>query len=133
MAAMLRADFKYVKVGEWEQYEKFSDPIIERVAKFENADESIPIAIIALKEPLPVRDNLARFDFGICMAGWRADRFLRRPSSGMTSTRRRSRCTARTIRHSPPTRWNGTGSLRRTVTPAGSCRAGSLQGSGEGR
>ncbi len=70
LAAMLRADFKYVKVGEWEQYEKFSDPIIERVAKFENADESIPIAIIALKEPLPVRDNLARFDFGICMARW---------------------------------------------------------------
>jgi hypothetical protein len=80
VAAMLRAEFKYVKVGEWEQYELFSDKIIDRVAKFEHADETIPIAVIALKEPLAVRANLARFDFGVCMCGWDGDEVIETPA-----------------------------------------------------
>src|SRR5262245_42235149 len=70
VAAMLRADFKYLRTGECERYEMFSAPIIHRVAKFEHADEQIPICIIALKKPLSVVENLGRFDFGICQVGW---------------------------------------------------------------
>jgi hypothetical protein len=69
-AALLRAEFGYVKVGEWRQYEGFSDPMVVRVAKFEKADETIPICLIGLAEALSPRDNIARFDFGICMAAW---------------------------------------------------------------
>jgi tRNA nucleotidyltransferase/poly(A) polymerase len=32
---LLRSKFGYVKVGEWTQYEKFSDPVVARLAKFE--------------------------------------------------------------------------------------------------
>jgi hypothetical protein len=59
-----------VKVGAWKRYEQFSDPAISGVAKFENADETIPICLVALKEPLAMEENVARFDFGICMAAW---------------------------------------------------------------
>jgi hypothetical protein len=69
-AALLRAEFGYVKVGEWRQYEGFSDPMVERVAKFEKADETIPICLIGLKENLSLYDNIGRFDFGCCMAAW---------------------------------------------------------------
>ena len=31
-AALLRSKFGYVKVGEWRQYEMFSDPMVARVA-----------------------------------------------------------------------------------------------------
>jgi Poly A polymerase head domain len=69
-AALLRTQFAYVKVGEWKQYLDFSDPMVERVAKFEKADETIPICLIGLAEALSPHDNIARFDFGICMAAW---------------------------------------------------------------
>ncbi|MGX1320499.1 hypothetical protein AB7M17_003952 [Bradyrhizobium sp. USDA 377] len=78
-AALMRSQYGFVKVGEWKQYAMFSDPAVERVAKFEKADEEIPVCLIGLKRPyddydrrrpLGMQDNLARFDFGICMAGW---------------------------------------------------------------
>jgi hypothetical protein len=69
-AALLRTKFGYVKVGEWKQYLDFSDPMVARVAKFENADETIPICLIGLTEDLSPYDNIARFDFGACMAAW---------------------------------------------------------------
>src|SRR5262249_23202561 len=47
-AALLRTEFGYVKVGEWVQYEHFSDPMVVRVAKFEKADETIPVCLIGL-------------------------------------------------------------------------------------
>jgi hypothetical protein len=59
-AALLRSSCKYVKVGEWKQYLGFSDPAMTRVAKFENADETIPICIIGLRpEYANPRDNVA--------------------------------------------------------------------------
>ena len=71
-ASLLRSEIGFVKVGEWKSYEMFSDPAVGRVAKFEKADETIPVCLIGLKHrpALGMRDNLARFDFGICMAGW---------------------------------------------------------------
>jgi Poly A polymerase head domain len=69
-AALLRTEFGYVKVGEWVQYEHFSDPMLVRVAKFEKADETIPVCLIGLAEDLSPHDNIARFDFGVCMAAW---------------------------------------------------------------
>jgi hypothetical protein len=69
-AALLRTKFGYVKVGEWVQYEHFSDPMVVRVAKFEKADETIPVCLIGLAEDLSLLDNIARFDFGVCMAAW---------------------------------------------------------------
>jgi hypothetical protein len=70
-AARLRSSWAYVKVGEWKEYLGFSDPAMLRVAKFEKADETIPICVIGLKswctEP---RENIARFDFGVCMAAF---------------------------------------------------------------
>jgi hypothetical protein len=69
-AALLRTNFGYVKVGEWKQYLHFSDPMVARVAKFEKADETIPICLIGLVEDLDMRANIARFDFGVCMAAW---------------------------------------------------------------
>ena len=47
-AALLRSQCSYVKVGEWKQYLGFSDPAMTRVAKFEKADETIPVCIIGL-------------------------------------------------------------------------------------
>ena len=72
-AALLRSQFGFVKVGEWKTYEMFSDPAVVRVAKFEKADETIPVCLIGLKHESAsgrCKSNLARFDFGICMAGW---------------------------------------------------------------
>jgi hypothetical protein len=69
-AALLRAEFGYVKVGEWKQYHGFSDPMLVRVAKFEKADETIPICLIGLARNLFPYENIARFDFGLCMAFW---------------------------------------------------------------
>ena len=69
-AGLLRSQFGFVKVGEWESYEVFSDPAVSRVAKFEKADETIPVCLIGLKHPRTMQENLARFDFGVCMAGW---------------------------------------------------------------
>jgi Poly A polymerase head domain len=70
-AALLRSSCSYVKVGEWKRYLGFSDPAMTRVAKFEKADETTPICIIGL-EPgfVTPKDNMARFDFGICMAAF---------------------------------------------------------------
>jgi hypothetical protein len=69
-AALLRTEFDYVKVGEWKQYLQFSDPMVVRVAKFEKADETIPICLISLVKNLGMQGNIARFDFGVCMAAW---------------------------------------------------------------
>jgi hypothetical protein len=69
-AALLRSKFGYVKVEEWKQYALFSDPMVARVAKFEKADETIPICLIGLAENLTPDDNITRFDFGACMAAW---------------------------------------------------------------
>jgi hypothetical protein len=66
---MLRCECGYVKVGEWKQYLEFSDPAMTRVAKFEKADETIPICIIGLlAEYARPNANVSRFDFGICMS-----------------------------------------------------------------
>jgi poly(A) polymerase-like protein len=70
-AALLRSSCSYVKVGEWKQYQGFSDPAMTRVAKLEKADETIPICIIGLDSRfVSPEDNIARFDFGICMAAF---------------------------------------------------------------
>jgi hypothetical protein len=69
-ALLLRSKFGYVKVGEWVSYELFSDPDVSRVARFERADETVPICLIGLKSPKPMDVNVERFDFGICMAAW---------------------------------------------------------------
>lgn len=80
VAAMLRSEFEYVKVGEWEQYELFSDPMIAGVARFEKASEKIPVCLIALKRPLDAQENMRRFDFGICMGAWDGSgEFITRP------------------------------------------------------
>ena len=78
-ACVLRSRFGYVKVGEWESYEMFSDPAVIRVAKFEKADETIPICLIGLKHPRMMQANLERFDFGICMAAWNGDEVYTAP------------------------------------------------------
>ena len=70
-AALLRASCGYVKVGEWKQYLGFSDPAMTRVAKFEKADATTPVCIIGLLSAfVSPEDNLARFDFGVCMAAF---------------------------------------------------------------
>jgi hypothetical protein len=70
-AALLRSACGYVKVGEWQQYLGFSDPAMTRVAKFEKADETTPVCIIGLTVAYANPEaNLARFDFGICMAAF---------------------------------------------------------------
>ena len=77
-AALLRSQCSYVKVGEWKQYLGFSDPAMTRVAKFEKADETIPVCIIGLLPDFAhPRDNLARFDFGICMAAFDGKQTIR--------------------------------------------------------
>jgi Poly A polymerase head domain len=77
-AALLRSSCGYVKVGEWKQYLGFSDPAMTRVAKFEKADETIPICIIGLLPHfVSPRDNIARFDFGICMAAFDGQQIIR--------------------------------------------------------
>jgi hypothetical protein len=69
-AKRLRSQFGFVKVGEWMQYEGFSDPAVIRVAKFEKADEDIPVCLIGLNRARGMEENLSRFDFGVCMAAW---------------------------------------------------------------
>lgn len=70
-AALLRSACSYVKVGEWKQYLGFSDPAMTRLAKFEKADETIPICIIGLLPRFAnPRGNIGRFDFGICMCAF---------------------------------------------------------------
>ena len=69
-AQMLRSKFGYVKVGEWTSYQEFSDPAVTRLAKFERADETIPLCLIGLNEPKLMEANVERFDFGICMIAW---------------------------------------------------------------
>ena len=77
-ATLLRSSCSYVKVGEWKQYLEFSDPAMTCVAKFEKADETIPVCIIGL---LPrytsPENNIARFDFGICMAAFDGKQTIR--------------------------------------------------------
>jgi hypothetical protein len=42
-----------------------------RVARFEKADETIPVCIIGLCHDFTApRDNIDRFDFGVCMAAF---------------------------------------------------------------
>jgi hypothetical protein len=43
------------------------------VARFEKADETIPICLIGLKQARDMEDNLERFDFGVCMAAWNGE------------------------------------------------------------
>src|SRR5262252_8563617 len=58
-ATLMRSSYSYVKVGEWKQYLGFSDPAMTRVAKFEKADETIPICIIGLRSSFAnPRDNI---------------------------------------------------------------------------
>jgi hypothetical protein len=77
-AALLRSQCSYVKVGEWKQYLEFSDPAMTRLAKFEKADEAIPVCIIGLLPGFAKpRDNIARFDFGICMAAFDGKQTIR--------------------------------------------------------
>ena len=77
-AALLRSHWSYVKVGEWKQYLGFSDPAMTRVAKFEKADETIPVCIIGLLPHFAnPKDNIARFDFGICMAAFDGKQTMR--------------------------------------------------------
>jgi hypothetical protein len=68
----------YVKVGEWKQYLGFSDPAMTRVAKFEKADETIPVCIIGLEPQFTTpKANIARFDFGVCMAAFDGQQTIR--------------------------------------------------------
>jgi hypothetical protein len=77
-AVLLRSRCGYVKVGEWKQYLGFSDPAMTRVAKFEKAAETIPVCIIGLLPHFASpKDNIARFDFGICMAAFDGKQTLR--------------------------------------------------------
>jgi hypothetical protein len=77
-ADLLRSYCGYVKVGEWKEYLGFSDPAMTRVAKFEKADETIPVCIIGLLPDFASpRDNIARFDFGVCMAAFDGKQTMR--------------------------------------------------------
>jgi hypothetical protein len=77
-AVLLRSSCSYVKVGEWKQYLGFSDPAMTRVAKFEKADETIPVCIIGLLPQFASpENNIARFDFGVCMAAFDGKQTIR--------------------------------------------------------
>jgi hypothetical protein len=77
VAKALRSDFGYVRVGDWKQYLGFSDPAMTRVCKFEKAEETIPVCIIGLKSRYAAPEvNIARFDFGICMAAFDGENTL---------------------------------------------------------
>jgi len=79
-AKLLRSQFGFVKVGEWARYEEFSDPAVVRLAKFEKADEVTPVCLIGLvEEARGMRENVARFDFGACMAAWDGDEVYSAP------------------------------------------------------
>lgn len=76
-AKFLRSRLGFVKVGEWRQYLGFSDPAMTRVAKFEKAEETIPLCIIGLKSRYATPEaNVARFDFGICMCAFDGENIL---------------------------------------------------------
>ena len=78
VAKVLRSRLGFVKVGEWKQYLGFSDPAMTRVAKFEKAEETIPLCIIGLKSNYTSPEaNIARFDFGICMVAFDGENILR--------------------------------------------------------
>jgi hypothetical protein len=78
IAELLRSRFGYVKVGEWKQYLGFSDPAMTRVAKFEKAEETIPICIIGLKWGyITPKANIGRFDFGICMPAFDGENIIK--------------------------------------------------------
>ena len=51
-----------------------------RVCKFERADETIPVCIIGLQPGYAYpKSNIARFDFGICMAAFDGKQIIRAP------------------------------------------------------
>lgn len=51
-----------------------------RVCKFEKAEETIPVCIIGLKSKYAEPEaNIARFDFGVCMAEFDGNEVLRAP------------------------------------------------------
>jgi hypothetical protein len=78
VATTLRSQFGYIKVGEWQEYLGFSDPAMTRVAKFEKAEEIIPLCVIGLKSRYASPEaNIARFDFGVCMAAFDGESTLR--------------------------------------------------------
>lgn len=72
-AKLMRSKFGFVKVGEWTSYLQFSDPAVTRLAKFEKADETIPVCLIGLRSSMEMRENVHRFDFGVCMSAWDGD------------------------------------------------------------
>ena len=78
-AKLLRSEFGFVKTDERKSYKMSSDPTVVRVATFEKADETIPICLIGLKQTRGMQDNLARFDFGPCMAAWDGDKVYTAP------------------------------------------------------
>ena len=78
-AKLLRSEFGFVKTGERKSYKMSSDPTVVRVATFEKADETIPICLIGLKQTQGMQANLARFDFGLCMAGFDGDKVYTAP------------------------------------------------------
>ena len=78
-AKLLRSEFSFVQTGERKSYKMSSDPTVVRVATFEKADETIPICLIGLKQTQGMQANLARFDFGLCMAGWDGDKVYTAP------------------------------------------------------
>jgi hypothetical protein len=78
VAAHLRSAHGYVMVGEWKEYLGFSDPAMTRVAKFDRADVTIPVCLIGLKpDYVEPADNMARFDFGLCMAAFDGTEVIR--------------------------------------------------------
>ncbi len=78
VAARLRSSHAFVKVGEWKEYLGFSEPAMTRVAKFEKYDETIPVCLIGLvPDYVEPRENLSRFDFGICMAAFDGENITR--------------------------------------------------------
>src|SRR5262249_9197287 len=77
-AGLLRSACSYVQVGEWKQYLEFSDPAMTRVGEFEKADEAIPICVIGLRPQFTSpRDNIARFDFRVCMVAFDGKQTIR--------------------------------------------------------
>jgi hypothetical protein len=79
-AQLIRNQHQYVMTGRWVQYEGFSDPAVCQVAKFEKWDETMPVCLIGLVDEVTnIKQNLGRFDFGVCMAAWDGgDRFYQR-------------------------------------------------------
>jgi hypothetical protein len=86
-AAAFLCSHGYKKVGAWRERYLFSDPLFSpspmtRHAKFEKAGKTLPISLVEAGEPLPIslvgvlpefanpKDNIGRFDFGICQAAF---------------------------------------------------------------